>query len=126
MQPLRFTYQKKETNMTRTLPHSLDAEKALLGATLMYPFALKNASELGLMSEDFYAEAHRIIYNAMVDIVDAGKIVDGTSLISRLTDLSMLSRVGGTDYIMELADNSISSIQTGLFSCFINNHSLSL
>lgn len=95
--------------MTRTLPHSLDAEKALLGATLMYPFALKNASELGLLSEDFYAEAHRIIYNAMVDIVEGGKIVDGTSLISRLTDLSMLNRVGGTDYIMELADNSISS-----------------
>ena len=108
-QPLRFIFQKKETNMTRTLPHSLDAEKALLGATLMYPFALKNANELGLLSEDFYAEAHRIIYNAMVDIVDAGKTVDGTSLISRLTDLSMLSRVGGTDYIMELADNSISS-----------------
>jgi replicative DNA helicase len=95
--------------MSRTLPHSLDAEKALLGATLMYPFALKNASELGLLSEDFFADAHRIIYNAMVDIVEAGKIVDGTSLISRLTDLAMLGRVGGADYIMELADNSISS-----------------
>lgn len=95
--------------MNRTLPHSLDAEKALLGATLMYPFTLKNASELGLLSEDFYAEAHRVIYNAMIDIMDAGKTVDGTSLISRLTDLTMLSRVGGADYIMELADNSISS-----------------
>lgn len=95
--------------MTRTLPHSMDAEKALLGALLMYPFALKNASEIGLVSEDFYADAHRIIYRAMIDIIDAGKMVDGTALIARLTDLSVLSRVGGADYIMELADHSISS-----------------
>lgn len=109
MQLLQFTLAKKETNMTRILPHSLDAEKALLGASLMYPFALKNASELGLLSEDFFLDAHRIIYNAMVDIVEAGKMVDGTSLIARLTDLAMLNRVGGADYIMELADNSVSS-----------------
>ncbi len=95
--------------MTRQLPHSLDAEKALLGAMLMYPSAIKNANEMGLNKEDFFVEAHRVIYSAMNDIVEAGKMVDGTALISRLNDLSMLPRVGGADYIMELADHSISS-----------------
>ncbi len=95
--------------MTRQLPHSLDAEKALLGAMLMYPFAIKNASELGLLADDFYAEAHKNIYRAMNDIAEAGKVVDATALISRLSDLSLLARIGGADYIVELADHSISS-----------------
>jgi replicative DNA helicase len=95
--------------MTRQLPHSLDAEKALLGAMLMYPSAIKSANELGLRPEDFFADAHRTIFNAMNDILEAGKMVDGTALINRLADLSTLPRVGGADYILELADHSISS-----------------
>ncbi len=95
--------------MSRQLPHSLDAEIALLGAMLMYPFAIKNATELGLRGDDFYSEAHRSIFNAMNDIHEAGKIIDATALVSRLNDLSMLSRVGGADYIMEIADHSVSS-----------------
>jgi replicative DNA helicase len=95
--------------MTRQLPHSLDAEKALLGAMLMYPSAIKNANELGLRPEDFFADAHRTIFSAMNDILEAGKMVDGTALINRLSDLSTLPRVGGADYILELADHSISS-----------------
>ena len=95
--------------MTRQLPHSLDAEKALLGAMLMYPSAIKSANELGLRAEDFFADAHRAIFSAMNDILEAGKMVDGTALINRLSDLSTLPRVGGADYILELADHSISS-----------------
>ncbi len=95
--------------MTRQLPHSMDAEKALLGAMLMYPMAIRSANEMGLRPEDFFADAHRMIFNAMNDISEAGKMVDGTALINRLTDLSTLTRVGGADYILELADHSISS-----------------
>ncbi len=95
--------------MSRQLPHSIDAEKALLGAALMYPFAIKNANELGLVADDFFMEAHKHIYNAMSDIDQAGKLVDVTALISNLDDQKTLHLSGGVDYIMELVDHSISS-----------------
>jgi replicative DNA helicase len=95
--------------MSRQLPHSVDAEKALLGAAMMYPFAIKNANELGLQSGDFFMEAHQHIFDAMLEISEAGKLIDVTALISALEDKKTLNMSGGVDYIMELVDHSISS-----------------
>jgi replicative DNA helicase len=49
----------------RQLPHSLEAEQALLGAMLIYPNTIKTAIETGLIPEDFFLEAHKKVFTAI-------------------------------------------------------------
>lgn len=54
-------------------PHSIEAEKAVIGAVFMYP---GDAEIIDLDPEAFYLEAHRLIWQAIRDLVRAGRKVD--------------------------------------------------
>ncbi|HBS91330.1 MAG TPA: replicative DNA helicase [Erysipelotrichaceae bacterium] len=109
--------------MNRQLPHSIEAEQSLLGAMLIYPSAIKTASESGLTSEDFFMQAHSRIFQAMLDLADSGKPVDATSLVTRLNDSQQLSSIGGADYILQIADNSVSSANVKYYAEMIQDKS---
>ncbi|MDD2591603.1 MAG: replicative DNA helicase [Erysipelotrichaceae bacterium] len=98
--------------MTRRLPSSIETEMALLGTMMIYPSAIKMAFEEGLIKEDFFVEANQRIYNAIMSLHEEGKPVDLTALSSRLNDLQELNRVGGMDYMMQLADAAVSGANT--------------
>jgi len=95
--------------MNRSLPHNLEAERALIGSLLVYPQSLKTVNEIGIMADSFFLQTHGIIFNAMNDVILSGKNVDVTTLLSRLEDLSMLSRVGGVEGISSLLESSTSN-----------------
>ena len=95
----------------RIPPHNLDAEKAVLGALLT------NGSNSGavvdtvtsiLKSEDFYRDAHRIIYDAILEIVHANKTADFITVGEELDRRKRLDAVGGLAYITSLANESVS------------------
>ena len=95
----------------RIPPHNLDAEKAVLGALLT------NGSNMGavvdtvtsiLKSEDFYRDAHRIIYDAILEIVHANKTADFITVGEELDRRKRLDAVGGLAYITSLANESVS------------------
>ena len=95
----------------RIPPHNLDAEKAVLGALLT------NGSNMGavvdtvtsiLKSEDFYRDAHRIIYDAILEIVHANKTADFITVGEELDRRKCLDAVGGLAYITSLANESVS------------------
>lgn len=95
--------------MARSMPHSIEAEQALLASMIMYPSSVLIASDEGLAADDFYLDAHRKIYNVIQIIHNEGKLVDATTLIARLNDLQTLQQVGGMDYILQLTDVSVAS-----------------
>ena len=95
--------------MNRSLPHNLEAERALIGSLLVYPQSLKTVNEIGIMADSFFLQTHGIIFNAMNDVILSGKNVDVTTLLSRLEDLSLLSRVGGVEGISSLLESSTSN-----------------
>jgi len=105
----------------RQLPSSLEAEQALLSSMMVYPSAVSTVIELGLRAEDFYAEAHRRLFQIMMSMQDEGKPIDSVSLISRCNDLKVLSAVGGVNMIMELADTSVSGANTKYYVELIQN-----
>ena len=95
----------------RIPPHNLDAEKAVLGALLT------NGSNSGavvdtvtsiLKSEDFYRDAHRIIYDAILEIVHANKTADFITVGEELDRRKRLDAVGGLAYITSLANEAVS------------------
>ena len=95
----------------RIPPHNLDAEKAVLGALLT------NGSNSGavvdtvtsiLKSEDFYRDAHRIIYDAILEIVHGNKTADFITVGEELDRRKRLDAVGGLAYITSLANEAVS------------------
>lgn len=95
--------------MSRELPHSLEAEQAILGAMLVYPSVSSVVYDQGLQASDFFANSHQIIFQAMIDISAQQKPIDATTLVTRLQDKTQLNAIGGADYIVQLSDSAISS-----------------
>jgi len=47
--------------MSKELPHSTEAEQAILGSMLVYPSVTRTIYDQGLHKEDFYLDIHRIV-----------------------------------------------------------------
>src|SRR5947208_1870965 len=79
----------------RIPPHNLDAERAVLGAILLEGReALPRVVEV-LRDSDYYTEAHRSIYRAMLNLFDRGEPVDLLTLQEELRRTDQLPLVGG-------------------------------
>ncbi len=79
----------------RIPPHNLDAERAVLGAVLLEGReTLPRVIEV-LRPSDFYTEAHRFMYEAMLRLFDRGEPVDVLTLTEELRRSDQLEFVGG-------------------------------
>ena len=56
--------------MSRELPHSNEAEQAILGAMMVYPSVSTVVYDQGLVKEDFFLEIHQRIFSAMMDLLE--------------------------------------------------------
>jgi len=92
-------------HLVRVPPQSLDAERGLLGSLLLKPDALHDVADI-VKFDSFYAEKHRIIYEAMRDLADKGDPIDILSLSERLVAKAALERAGGRAYLAELANSA--------------------
>jgi replicative DNA helicase len=81
----------------------MQAECAVLGAVLLDPGALFAASEL-LQPEDFYLNAHRLIYLAMLELQKRESGIDAVTLKAELESQGKLEAAGGIVYVMRLTD----------------------
>lgn len=107
--------------MNREMPHSNEAEQAILGAMLVYPSVIRVVFDQGLGKEDFYLDIHQRIFAAMEYLSMNGKPIDVTSLITRLQDSEELHLVGGADYIIKLSDTAVSSANANHYIELIKN-----
>ena len=74
-----------EAAIKRILPHSTEAEQAVVGAMLMDKDAIMVAAEM-LTGEDFYQSAYGMLFDAMVELFQAGKPVDLITLQEHLKE----------------------------------------
>lgn len=107
--------------MNKVLPHSNEAEQAVLGGMLVYPEVCRIVFDEGLDEKDFYSDMHQELFKAMMYIYDSKKPIDITTIISRLQDLNILEMVGG-EYVFQLADTSISPANTRHYIDIIKRH----
>lgn len=87
----------------RILPHSIEAEQSVLGCVLIDQDASMDVLNT-LHSEDFYVEAHRIIFDAMYTVFNNNSPVDFVTLTDQLEKNNMLESVGGAEYIATLTN----------------------
>ena len=91
------------TFLKKAPPHSLEAERSILGGILVN---IQNLSVIlsVLSPEDFYKEAHRRILDKIILLVDKGLPVDLLSLTEALGRDGLLEDVGGASYLASLMD----------------------
>jgi replicative DNA helicase len=87
--------------LDRQPPHSLDAEKAVLGSVLIDPDAIHKVMSL-LNGPDFFVERHRWIWDAAVAITERHQPVDYVALVDELERHRKLDDIGGSSYIASL------------------------
>ncbi|MBQ1509626.1 MAG: replicative DNA helicase [Selenomonadaceae bacterium] len=90
--------------MERMPPQNIEAEQAVLGAVLIKKEALTEVQEI-LKPEDFYREAHRIVYSAMEDLFINNEAVDLVTLTEQLRKKDQLDKVGGLAFVTALANS---------------------
>ena len=87
---------------TRIPPHSVEAEQSVLGSILLDKDAMISVSET-LIPEDFYKEAHKVIYECMLKLYNSQSEIDLITLAEELRDQGYLDDIGGIPYITSLS-----------------------
>ena len=85
----------------RVPPHDLHAEQAVIASVLLNNDLINGVMEV-LRPGDFYQGAHRILYEAMVDLYDRGRPIDQLTLSAVLKDRNAEQQVGGLAYLSEI------------------------
>lgn len=107
--------------ISNTLPHSTEAEQAVLGCAMTDTFSLLQVIE-ALSDEDFYIESHKQIFIAMESLFAQAISVDIITLSQELG--SKLDLVGGTAYLTRLAQNVISTENVKYYIDIVKEKSL--
>ena len=84
-------------------PTSVHAEMTILGAMLVEPVAIIDATML-LKTDDFALDSHRKIYDAMLHLVEVGYAVDIVTVTDYLSKKKELDSVGGLPYLASLSE----------------------
>ena len=96
---------------TTNMPWSKEIEKAVLCFCGIgeNQDAIKEITS-SLRPEYFYADANKVIFEAICSMVNSGRAVDMPNLSEYLTSSDSIERAGGYEYITGLTDFSNSSV----------------
>ncbi len=89
------------------LPQSVEAEQNVLGGILLDSGAVNRIGNL--RPEHFVRADHRIIFQAILDCVEVGDVVDVVTVAERIGQAGNRERTGGLAYLGALALNTASA-----------------
>ncbi|HYV85876.1 MAG TPA: replicative DNA helicase [Patescibacteria group bacterium] len=92
-----------DITLDRNVPHSVDAERSVLGAILLENTAINRAQEI-LAESDFYRDPHRRIFKVMAVLSERATAIDPVTVKEELVRSGDLEAVGGPAYIASLID----------------------
>ena len=86
----------------RLLPHSIEAEEALLGSILIDGEAMAYVTPI-VSAEEFYRERNLLIFDAATALFQRGAAIDHATLVVELARTERLDAIGGASYLSHLA-----------------------
>jgi len=84
-------------------PQNIEAEQSVLGGILIENDAVNKVIEI-LTPEDFYRDAHRRIFEALIVLSERDEPADLITLTNELRNKNHLDSVGGASYLASLID----------------------
>jgi replicative DNA helicase len=107
----------------RVPPHSLESEVSVLGACLISNDAVTVALEL-LKPEDFYRNAHRVVFEAVQALATASEPVDAVTVTEWLSRHGRLDEVGGAAALYDLTDQVPTAANAAYYARIVRDRSL--
>jgi replicative DNA helicase len=104
-------------------PQNLEAEQSALGAMMIDREALEKGIEI-LKPDDFYREAHKTIFDALVWLAERNEPVDIVTVQEELRSHHRLEDVGGTEYLMAIIDCVPSSANIEYYANIVEEKSI--
>jgi replicative DNA helicase len=95
--------QTSELALHKLPPQHIEAEQCVLGAILLENDALLKALEV-LQPTHFYRDAHRKIFEAILDLFERNEPIDLLTVSESLRKRSQLDEVGGSTYLATLLE----------------------
>jgi replicative DNA helicase len=98
---------------TKLPPNSIDSEQSVLGGLLLHNDSWDRVVNI-LSTNDFYQASHRIIYDAIVTLLEHDKPADILTVKEQVIKTHDEDSIGGFAYLAQIADNtpSVSNIET--------------
>ncbi len=104
-------------------PHSLEAERSLLGSMLLDTEALEHVSDI-IQPDTFYHKAHGVIYQSILDLAKQDKPFDVLMVKAQLEQTGKLAKVGSEAYLFELANQMTSSVHIKSYAHLVHDRYL--
>ena len=106
----------------RTPPHSLESERALLGAIMLKQDTMYDIMDV-ITPECFYSEKHRIIFKAIRELFEKKDPVDVLSLSTKLKEKNLLEQAGGKTFLAELLNSVPSATNAAYYAEIVKKKS---
>ncbi len=103
------------------LPHSLEAEQAVLGGLMLDNGRFDAVAEL-LSKGDFYLSSHREIFAAMAELSEQAQPLDLITLAETLERHDMLETVGGNAYLADMQMHTPSAANITTYAKIVRDH----
>lgn len=94
---------KNSKSNLRVPPQNIDSEKAVLGSIMLRKDAMHEVEDV-LTPDSFYAEKHKILFQAMLELSMKNEPIDVLSLSAKLSEQKTIDNIGGNQYLAEIVN----------------------
>ena len=101
----------------------MDAEQSILGGILLDNHAINSVIEI-IDTTDFYSEAHKKIFSAIIDLSERSEPSDLITLSNLLRDKKQIDTIGGVAYLASLVDNVPSAAHIAYYAKIVKEKSI--
>ncbi len=98
---------KNDTINQKELPHNLEAEQGILGAILLNNEIYYDIIDK-LNKDHFYEPVHKLIFEVIGKLIGKGQIATPITLKSYFEVEKNLEEIGGSNYLVRLANSAVS------------------
>ena len=99
----------------RLPPQSLEAEQSVLGGILIDRDSIVEVAEF-LRPEDFYRQAHAMIYRAVVELFERREPIDIVTVSEALERRGDLDGIGGRSYLSTLSNQTPTAVHVAQYA----------
>jgi replicative DNA helicase len=98
----------KRIDELKVPPQAIEAEQAVLGGLMLSPESINHLGDF-LSDADFYLQAHRVIYKAILELSEKNQPYDAITISQWLLANNLANQVGGTEYLIDLVNQTPSA-----------------
>jgi replicative DNA helicase len=106
-----------------TIPHSREAEEAVVGAVLINPEVYYDVAQF-LQPDDFYIHRHKWIWEAFTSLHEQRIPIDLLTLTEELDRKGQLAEIGGPAYLTALVNQVPSSLNAESYGHIVEGHAV--